>query len=393
MPKGSVLGPEMRRVEDPRTHAEYWLLTDSPSNSNHLYPEVRSFLHGDREMIFVSDRSGEVNLYKLDLDTGRMVQLTDRRGIRGCSVDIDYENRVVFYGGVDGDRGWIRTVNVDTLEEELIHVTPPLREVGVEPMSGLRISPHAPEVATILHLKGDVSALYVVDVKSGEGEVIVSYPAQEYRLGHVQYHPTDKDVITYLKFNMKRIEPGLWTRKLDRNTGREKRVYLLKDIREKTTHDFWERSGRYLTSVHYYRQVYFPVSIKRFPYRGGEVRNIVTSNSIHFCHCRSTDDEQFIVADEIRAFENGLYLIDSLTGNLRVMCYPDSSWDSRGREYGWGAMVAHPHPSFSWDNRHVAFVTDFGRREKGGQICMIDTQPFKDALCKLREERPSESQG
>ena len=52
-------------------------LTDGGSNSYPLYYFVRSETPDRRYFVFHSERSGKVQLYRLDLGTGEIGQLTD----------------------------------------------------------------------------------------------------------------------------------------------------------------------------------------------------------------------------------------------------------------------------------------------------------------------------
>ena len=74
---GDVTPAEWSEEIDPDTGRKLTRLTDGRSNSYALYYFVPSVTPDGRFLVFHSERSGEVQLYRLDLATGEIGQLTD----------------------------------------------------------------------------------------------------------------------------------------------------------------------------------------------------------------------------------------------------------------------------------------------------------------------------
>ena len=74
---GTITPAEWAVETDPDTGRKVTRLTDGRSNSYALYYFTTSVTPDGRYLVFHSERSGEVQLYRLDLETGEIGQLTD----------------------------------------------------------------------------------------------------------------------------------------------------------------------------------------------------------------------------------------------------------------------------------------------------------------------------
>lgn len=74
---GDITAAEWREERDPQTGRKVMRLTDGQSNSYALYYFVPSVTPDGRFLVFHSERSGKVQLYRLDLGSGEIGQLTD----------------------------------------------------------------------------------------------------------------------------------------------------------------------------------------------------------------------------------------------------------------------------------------------------------------------------
>src|SRR5215208_5320119 len=111
MTVGSTYPPEWRESLDPLTGRRVRQLTDSSAENYHLYFYNPSVTPDGKYLIFISERTGISNLFRLDLQSGMIVQLTDARpfraeywpfttavkGVGSCLPAIGNEGREVFY--------------------------------------------------------------------------------------------------------------------------------------------------------------------------------------------------------------------------------------------------------------------------------------------------------
>jgi len=82
MTVGRCHAPEWRDYLDPLTGRRVRQLTDSHAEDYHLYFYNPSITPDGRYLIFISERTGESNLFRLDLQSGIIAQLTDARPVR-----------------------------------------------------------------------------------------------------------------------------------------------------------------------------------------------------------------------------------------------------------------------------------------------------------------------
>ena len=82
MTAGKTYSPEWRAVQDPLTGRPVRQLTSSHAEDYHLYFYNPSITPDGKYLIFFSERTGISNLFRLDLRSGVIVQLTDAQPVR-----------------------------------------------------------------------------------------------------------------------------------------------------------------------------------------------------------------------------------------------------------------------------------------------------------------------
>ena len=82
MTVGRMYPPEWRDHLDPLTGRSVRQLTNSPAEDYHLYFYNPSITPDGNYLIFISERTGISNLFRLDLETGTIMQLTDAQPVR-----------------------------------------------------------------------------------------------------------------------------------------------------------------------------------------------------------------------------------------------------------------------------------------------------------------------
>jgi oligogalacturonide lyase len=111
MPVGTVYPPEWQTTPDPQTGRAVTQLTNSPAEDYHLYFYNPTVTADGRYLIFFSERTGLSNMFRLDLGSGEIVQLTDVpptraeywpftepvRGVGACLSAIGSGGLEVFY--------------------------------------------------------------------------------------------------------------------------------------------------------------------------------------------------------------------------------------------------------------------------------------------------------
>ena len=81
MAVGTHYPSERRTYRDLQTGRQVTQLTDSPAEDYHPYFYNPAVTPDGRYLIFFSERSGLSNLFRLQLTSGKIVQLTDARPV------------------------------------------------------------------------------------------------------------------------------------------------------------------------------------------------------------------------------------------------------------------------------------------------------------------------
>src|SRR5690349_6225655 len=82
MTVGRIHAPEWRESKDPLTGRRVRQLTNSTAEDYHLYFYNPSITPDGKYLIFISERTGISNLFRMDLRSGSIVQLTDAQPVR-----------------------------------------------------------------------------------------------------------------------------------------------------------------------------------------------------------------------------------------------------------------------------------------------------------------------
>src|SRR5690349_24794557 len=88
---GRKYAPEWRDYQDPLTRRRVRQLTDSAAEDYHLYFYNPSVTPDAKYLIFISERTGIGNLFRLDLGTGEIVQLSDAAPARADYYPFTYK--------------------------------------------------------------------------------------------------------------------------------------------------------------------------------------------------------------------------------------------------------------------------------------------------------------
>src|SRR5262245_50091297 len=90
MTTGTVYPPEWKTFTDAQTGRRVTQLTDSPAEDYHFYFYSPTVTRDGKYLVLLSERTGISNLFRLDLSTGEIVQLTDASRTRADYVPFTY---------------------------------------------------------------------------------------------------------------------------------------------------------------------------------------------------------------------------------------------------------------------------------------------------------------
>ncbi|MCC9076711.1 oligogalacturonate lyase family protein [Litorilinea aerophila] len=239
---------EWLTYSDPDTGRTIRQLTSAQANSYPLYYFIPSITRENDALIFHSERTAWVQLYKLDLHSGEIVQLSDGhtrdsgwaiwcehhlRGIYNHLSALNQTRREVYYFQDEE----IRATHIDTLENRVVHTMPgriPVGQTGFSPDGRLFAFIHADrelfkqaiadrEAIQNMRQPFDHEAwrrqvpttIGVLDTETGAYREVI---ALDFHVHHVFFLDNQRLLVNHVEG-----ENGMWTIRLDGSGRRELR--------------------------------------------------------------------------------------------------------------------------------------------------------------------------
>jgi oligogalacturonide lyase len=378
---GQKWDSEMRRFADEKTGRTITQLT-STGNNVHLYFTENSFdLHRD-EIVFVSDRaSGEdkaphedprYNLFRMDLGSGEMVQLTDEaQGVH--NVTKTPNSRLIVYAVGQ---------TIKALDTETGETTTVYKETGGYRVGAPSIGANRRYIAFCRNEKVDVprgpnyTGFKESFYRIKDGRITLAYLdgsgwldvfKDTHWLGHFQFCPDDPTLATF-------CHEGPWHLVAQRIwlldfVSREAKPCFRQDEEDSVGHEFWTQDGYVffddrgpghdgtITSSRT-QAVATDVAVKAsamIPFVGlaDHNGNVVRRIDLpYYCnHYHANPDNTILVGDDV----DDLVLID-ISGEestIEVLCNHKTSWHTQS---------AHCHPTWSWDGSRILYASDVDGR-------------------------------
>lgn len=363
--KGRHYPAEAKTFTAPESGLEVIQLTTHPADDCAPYFTSTSFV-GDG-LVIASRRTGDWNLFYVDLKTRELTQLTDGRGIAGQGATVCPATREVFYR--EGDK--IKSVNLDTLEERTITSAPDGYNVG----AALSVTDDgtmlAFSITEKIKLTTKTDVIYsdmdehfrkhpwsAVMVGRSDGSDWHQVARQRNWISHTMISPTATGgggIVLYChEGRWDQVPQRLWLVNADGTNNRKLRPEELPALR--IGHEFWLPDG-----MHVGYQVQYPGKTKGIGI--ADVRNgIFKEYPADFTdtHVQRSRDGRWFVGDG-SAKEPYINLYELQDGRLhgRHLFRHDGSF---AQQY-W-----HPHPSFSPDDRFVLFTSN---RAGNGDVYLI----------------------
>ena len=230
-------------------------LTNYLGNSNHLYFTDPAWIVPNRVMIFTSDRENQSNLFRVDIDTGTITQLTDLHGPGRPGGCFSAANQRHYFWW----QGEVHELNIETLEEQVIYRAPE----GMSP--GGRANPTADGTYFCARImkepaqeKAAVSFSYsrfreffhakpftqIVRVEIATGAVEVIHEEKCY-IGHVNTSPTLPEIMTFCHEGpWDLVDQRIWG--LNIRTGKAWRIRSQEENDVSIGHEYWFANGEYM---------------------------------------------------------------------------------------------------------------------------------------------------
>jgi oligogalacturonide lyase len=361
MGKGKVWHDPVYRYIDSVSGREITRLTDYRGHSSHFYFTDPCWLNGDRSFVFTSDRENRSNLFRYDLDTGAITQLTDLDGAGRPGGCVSPANGLLYYW-------WdavLRELDPFSLSErEICEIHGPLVPRGranptadgafvctllmdVPPASGPRIA-YSYSRFREFFLAGPLSQIVRIDIATGRVEIVHE---DRCYLGHVNTSPVLGEILTF-------CHEGPWHEVDQRIWGLNVRTGEAWKIRPQhgecaVGHEYWFADG---VRIGYHGRSLKEPGNHVFGCRTWDNREASeVSFPYHSTHFHSLD-ESLIVGDGTAAFRDRAKPYIQLFrregeeyGTPRVLAYHRSTFNDQH---------AHCHPRFTPDGKRVMYTSD-----------------------------------
>ncbi len=330
-------------------------MTDHPSINHPTYFLQSSFFPDGRSLVFTSYRTGSPQLFSLGFPGKEVRQLTSGAPIHPFSPAISPSGEEVFF--VRGGSIW--SIQKASLRERLV-----VSFEGAQ-LGECSLGDHGAWItAAIRHAGGNG---VVVGRADGSGWRLIPF---DRTVIHPQFHPLDAAWLIFAgdpaprMFRVRRDGSGMEC--LYRHGNDE---FIL--------HEAFLGSTGDLAFVHW------PFALRRMNWHTREISTIAGFNAWHIASNKAGTK----VLCDTNHPDVGLFLIDVATGARTKIC--DSNASSQGSQWkksryalkedfeaarsgakenlSWmetptdsvyGPQWTHPHPSFSHDERHIAFASD-----------------------------------
>jgi oligogalacturonide lyase len=386
---GQTWPSEMHTFRDEKTGRTITQLTTT-GNNVHLYFTENSFDTQTNQIIFRSDRaSGEdkapeqdarYNLFRMDLDTGEIVQLTDELTSVGSVTKTPDSALVVFSTGSQIKKLDVSSGRVSTIYEEagsygvgaasIAHNRRYIAFCRNEKVEAPRGPNYAGFKERFYRVKDGRITLAYLD-GSGWFDVF----KDTHQVGHFQFSPDDSTLASYCHegpWNL--VTQRIWLLDL---VAREAYPCFRQEEYDSVGHEFWTQDGYIffddrgpghdgtITSSRT-QAVATEVQVNQnemIPFVGLADRkgNVVKRIDMpYYCnHYHASPDNTVLVGDDV----DDLVLIDisGAEAKFSVLCSHGTSWHTQN---------SHCHPTWSWDGSRILYASD-----RGGRVNLYLVQP------------------
>ena len=369
---GKVFSSEKQTFTDTATNTQITRLTSS-ANNFHFYFTDNSFMKGDREILFLSDRGAArehvYNFFKMDLATGGMVCLSDESDIIPNRYTKTPEGDFIVY--ITGRE--IKKLDVQSGSTKVLY-----RYDSDTDINSVSISCDRQYIIFLENEKADIPIglpnyggfmdrmfqnkkcrVMLLGLDGGRAETVFE---DTHYLSHVQFSPTVPYMATF-------CHEGPWNLV-------HQRIWLLNLMTRRITpcarqgkddcvgHEFWtqdgliffenRREGHDGTITEHKTQAFAAEPAgDALPYIGfcnlkGEV--ISTLDMPVYCnHYHANADNTLLVGDAAE----------------HIMLIDISGKEAKSRELSvhgtsWRTQSAHCHPTFGWDGEKILYASDAG---------------------------------
>jgi Tol biopolymer transport system component len=341
--------PGWIKENSPETGREVWQITSDTAPGVACYFEGQAFTSDEKYVVYSSRQSGKWQLYRMDLETGVGRALTPfSRNVSNDDYTVMPDGQRVCY--LDGWK--LYATHVESGKEEVL-------------FDFTDLLPDRPRFSgsftndgtyTMVSVSNDaLKTIYRTNLETGE--ILEVHRQQEGGISHPLINPRDPDEITYVPGPDTQNDMSLpmdkrarsW--KIDLKAGTNLQ-FLTVPYGYRATHESWSHDGERFFFFRKTQPGWIPTAICSMDKEGKDVRIHYENDTVKLGHGDSSNDGRWFVSDCQEPIKNELILLNLITGDAKVLCWPNSSVNS-----GHSAQ-AHVHPSFSPLGNYICYTSD-----------------------------------
>lgn len=335
--RGAWLPAERRKFKDEVTGREIWQATTVKENYN-LYFTCQSFTAGNRELVFVSSRTGKGELFLMDMKSGRLRQLTQAQTGVGYATVCQQTNSICY---ADNNAVW--WMDIASLEARKIYQVPEgyrsdslsVDDAGRYAVFGITRSLDKP----ISPLQTNHSQVIRVRSDGSGAEMICE---ENYWISHVLVNPRDTDTILFChEGGWGVVEQRMWT--VHAKTGKLTKIRVEETPEISVGHEYWTEHG---AAVGYHGSYKGRQWVGRVNKDGTNMREWTLTAPTG--HSSASEDGRYIVGDGNMDFPY-LTLVKPM-GPIGVLV--PLAW--RGK---LDRTTPHAHANFSADGKWIVWCS------------------------------------
>ncbi|MBV9506407.1 MAG: PD40 domain-containing protein [Acidobacteriia bacterium] len=165
--KGQSFEPEIDRYPDEATELQVYRMTDPSFSSTLPSPDNRIISRNSATLLFASNRSGLPQAFRMNLKTGEMEQVTDRKDVDGASLNLLPDGRSFAYFAAKT----LYLVNLGNLRERAVYTVPE----GWELRPGLHVSNDGAS-AIFIESRGENCRVRNISLAQGTARTVLETP-------------------------------------------------------------------------------------------------------------------------------------------------------------------------------------------------------------------------
>ncbi|HOM26010.1 MAG TPA: hypothetical protein PKV21_00695 [bacterium] len=333
---------------DRKTGREIWEIYIEGCDCVATYMYFQSFSPDERYIIFSSNRTGKFELYRMEIESDDIIQITENFG--KCYNFTCFGKEVVFN---DGEK--IVGIDIETLEKRVI-IEKNKDWEGI--FGGPAISEKNKKIACFFKDKNGKIGIVYTEIENPETKEIYRLPSEIKEVSHLIASPSKEFILTFnilpdRQDNFK-LSPSERARAWMLNLETEKfEPFLVMPSGFRATHEYWGHGEN--KRLYFHKKTvpsFTPVFIASIDINGNDYREHFYSDTRKLGHSAISYDNKLIVSDVQQVGENELYLVNLETGKSEILCWPDSSCLPQRNQ------LAHVHPSFSPSGKYIIFSSD-----------------------------------